>query len=84
MRSGMRHPNDCGVIAFVGLSFWELVLILIIALVIFGPKKLPEMGKALGASLREFKKAAAGGGEPGETKEDDKALDKPEAEKAAK
>ncbi|WP_277677959.1 twin-arginine translocase TatA/TatE family subunit [Gracilibacillus dipsosauri] len=35
-----------------------LILILIIALVIFGPKKLPEIGKATGQTLREFKKSA--------------------------
>ncbi|WP_163537611.1 twin-arginine translocase TatA/TatE family subunit [Gracilibacillus sp. YIM 98692] len=35
-----------------------LILILIIALVIFGPKKLPEIGKATGETLREFKKSA--------------------------
>ncbi|TCT25510.1 sec-independent protein translocase protein TatA [Melghiribacillus thermohalophilus] len=35
-----------------------LILILIIALVIFGPSKLPEIGKAFGSSLREFKHAA--------------------------
>lgn len=34
-----------------------LILILIIALVIFGPKKLPEIGKAAGQTLREFKKS---------------------------
>lgn len=33
----------------------ELVLMLAIALVIFGPKKLPEIGKAIGQSIREFK-----------------------------
>ncbi len=32
-----------------------LILILIIALVIFGPKKLPEMGRAVGQTLKEFK-----------------------------
>ena len=35
-----------------------LILILIIALVIFGPKKLPEIGKATGQTLKEFKKSA--------------------------
>ncbi|MFG6148747.1 twin-arginine translocase TatA/TatE family subunit [Halobacillus sp. B23F22_1] len=35
-----------------------LILILVIALVIFGPKKLPEIGKATGETLREFKKSA--------------------------
>lgn len=34
-----------------------LILILIIALVIFGPSKLPEIGKAFGSSLKEFKNA---------------------------
>jgi len=35
-----------------------LILILIIALVIFGPKKLPELGKAAGQTIREFRKSA--------------------------
>jgi len=34
-----------------------LILILVIALIIFGPKKLPEIGKALGQTLKEFKKS---------------------------
>ncbi|WP_026478967.1 twin-arginine translocase TatA/TatE family subunit [Alkaliphilus transvaalensis] len=33
----------------------ELILILIIALVVFGPSKLPEIGKALGKGIKEFK-----------------------------
>lgn len=32
-----------------------LILILVVALIIFGPKKLPELGKAVGQTLREFK-----------------------------
>jgi TatA/E family protein of Tat protein translocase len=35
----------------------ELILILILALIIFGPGKLPEVGKALGKAMSEFKKA---------------------------
>ena len=35
----------------------ELILILTLALVLFGPKKLPELGKSLGKGIREFKKA---------------------------
>lgn len=38
----------------------SLVIILIVALLIFGPKKLPELGKAAGSTLREFKNATKG------------------------
>ncbi|MCK8818224.1 twin-arginine translocase TatA/TatE family subunit [Natroniella sulfidigena] len=40
-----------------GLGPTELILILVIALVIFGPSKLPEIGKAVGDGIKEFKKA---------------------------
>ncbi len=43
-----------------GLSGWELILILIIGLVIFGPGRLPDLGKAFGKSIREFKSAEKG------------------------
>lgn len=39
------------------LGFPELVLILVLALIIFGPAKLPEIGKAFGRGLKEFKTA---------------------------
>ncbi len=38
----------------------SLILILVVALLIFGPSKLPEIGKAAGNSLREFKNATKG------------------------
>lgn len=37
-----------------------LIIILVLALIIFGPKKLPELGKAVGQSLREFKNSTKG------------------------
>jgi TatA/E family protein of Tat protein translocase len=46
-----------------GLGFGELVVILIIALIFIGPKKLPELAKGLGKGIREFQNAAKGFGE---------------------
>lgn len=42
---------------FTNIGIPGLVLILVIALIIFGPKKLPEMGRAVGDTLKEFKKS---------------------------
>ncbi|MEW6607324.1 MAG: twin-arginine translocase TatA/TatE family subunit [bacterium] len=40
-----------------GIGMSELIIILIIALIVFGPKRMPEMGKALGRAMKEFRKA---------------------------
>jgi sec-independent protein translocase protein TatA len=45
---------------FSNIGFPGLILILVIALVIFGPSKLPDIGRAVGTSLKEFKRAASG------------------------
>ncbi|WP_319941459.1 twin-arginine translocase TatA/TatE family subunit [Metabacillus sediminilitoris] len=42
------------------MGFGSLLLIAFVALLIFGPKKLPDLGKAVGSSLREFKTATKG------------------------
>jgi sec-independent protein translocase protein TatA len=44
----------------VSINGVEWLLIFVVALILFGPKKLPELGRALGKSLREFKKATSG------------------------
>ena len=42
-----------------GLGIPELVLILVIALVIFGPKKLPEISRSIGKSINEFRNSTS-------------------------
>lgn len=42
---------------FANIGIPGLILILIVALIVFGPSKLPEIGKAAGDTLREFKKS---------------------------
>ncbi len=39
---------------------WELAILLIVVLLVFGPKRLPEMGKSLGKGMREFKDSITG------------------------
>jgi TatA/E family protein of Tat protein translocase len=43
---------------FGSIGMPELIIIFVIALVIFGPRKLPELGRSLGKSLSEFKRAS--------------------------
>jgi sec-independent protein translocase protein TatA len=42
------------------LGFGEILVVLVIALLVFGPSKLPQLGDALGKGIRNFKKAAEG------------------------
>ncbi|PKM76786.1 MAG: twin-arginine translocase TatA/TatE family subunit [Firmicutes bacterium HGW-Firmicutes-15] len=51
---------------------WELGLILVIVLVIFGPGKLPKVGESLGKAMQSFKKAKEGDEEEIEVKENKK------------
>jgi sec-independent protein translocase protein TatA len=41
----------------------ELIVVLVIALIVFGPKKLPDLGRSLGSGMREFKSSITGGGD---------------------
>ncbi len=53
------------------VSPWELFILLAFILILFGPKRLPEMGRSLGKGMREFKDSLTG-------KDDDKDDDKDE------
>ena len=46
---------------FNNIGPMELVVVLVIALLVIGPKKLPEVGKSLGKGMREFKESLSGG-----------------------
>jgi sec-independent protein translocase protein TatA len=59
------------------LGMQEIIVIFIIALVIFGPRKLPELGKTIGKGLAEFKRAS---NELKQTWEDEVRLDKEKEE----
>ncbi len=43
-----------------GVSLWEILILLVVVLLVFGPKRLPEMGRSLGRGLREFKESISG------------------------
>ena len=42
------------------VSLWEILIVLLVVLLIFGPKRLPEMGRSLGKGMREFKDSVSG------------------------
>jgi sec-independent protein translocase protein TatA len=43
-----------------GISIWELLILLVVLLLVFGAKRLPEMGRSLGKGMREFKEGVTG------------------------
>ncbi len=56
----------------------EIIIVLVIALVIFGPKRLPELGKSLGSGMRGFKDSVSGKGEDDHKPEELEADSQPE------
>jgi sec-independent protein translocase protein TatA len=50
-----------------GIGVWEILILLLVVLLVFGPKRLPEMGRSLGKGMREFKDSISG-------KDDDEAV----------
>ena len=45
---------------FQNFGVWEILLLLLVLLLVFGPKRLPEMGRSLGRGMREFKDSVTG------------------------
>ena len=45
---------------FQNFGIWEILLLLLVLLLVFGPKRLPEMGRSLGRGMREFKNSITG------------------------
>ena len=43
-----------------GIGIWELLILLLVLLLVFGPKRLPEMGRQLGKGMKEFKDSVSG------------------------
>ena len=58
-----------------GIGLPELVVILVVALLIFGPGKLPEVGSALGKGIRDFKRAFEGHEEVKDESQEQKKVD---------
>lgn len=52
-----------------GIGPMEIVILLLVALLVFGPKRLPEMGRSLGRGMREFKDSISGRDEPAHTEQ---------------
>jgi sec-independent protein translocase protein TatA len=60
-RAGECDPLRCYSLRMpFGLQLWEVFLVLLVVLLVFGPKRLPEMGRSLGRGLREFKDSVTG------------------------
>lgn len=65
-----------------GIGIPELAIVLVIVLLIFGPKRLPQLGKQLGGGMREFKDSIQGKGKDDDDADDDAAAGRPELTRA--
>ena len=59
---------------FSGIGVPELLIVLVIALIVLGPKKLPEVGRSLGNGMREFKDSISGMSLKDDDDEDERSL----------
>ncbi len=57
----------------------ELIIVLIIALIVFGPKRLPELGRSLGRGIREFRGSISGDRDDSDTPDEDASSREPDS-----
>lgn len=67
----------------LGIGPLELVVVLIIALVVFGPKRLPELGRSLGNGIREFRGSIGGESKDDDDDEDNRAIERAQSQARA-
>jgi sec-independent protein translocase protein TatA len=65
-----------------GIGIPELIIVLVIVLLVFGPKRLPQLGKQLGGGMREFKDSIQGKDNDVDDADDDAAAGRPELTRA--
>jgi sec-independent protein translocase protein TatA len=63
-----------------GIGVWELAILLLVALLVFGPKRLPEMGRSLGRGMREFKDSVSGNSRDDDDDDRERELPRPRDE----
>jgi sec-independent protein translocase protein TatA len=66
-----------------GIGPLELIIVLVIALVVFGPKRLPDLGKSLGTGMREFKESITGSSKDDDDDDDRSTLTAPSSDDPA-
>lgn len=54
------YARPMPVALFQNFGVWEILLLLLVLLLVFGPKRLPEMGRSMGRGMREFKDSLTG------------------------
>jgi sec-independent protein translocase protein TatA len=65
-----------------GIGIPELLIVLVVVLLVFGPKRLPQLGKQLGGGMREFKDSIQGKDKDDDDADDDAAAGRPELTRA--
>ena len=66
-----------------GFSFWDILIVVFVLLLIFGTKRLPQMGRSIGGGIKEFKDSVTGGkGDKDDDDDDEQDADRKQVEVA--